>query len=122
MKVAFTPNGTSIYATSFSKYMDYLRQCGISIADHLAKLPQDDLRAVLQSILDSHLDAKLNEIKLEHPDVASLVARLVAEIDWTLASTASWECSCDVCTRGISRLVICVIYATYEVNQRVFQF
>jgi hypothetical protein len=91
MKVAFTPNGTSIYATSFSKYMDYLRQCGISVADHLAKLPQDDLRAVLQSILESHLDAKLNEIKLEHPDDARLVAHLVAEIDWTLASTASWE-------------------------------
>ncbi len=92
MKVAFTPNGTSIYATTFSKFSDCIRQFPeISIADHLAKLPQDDLRAVLQSILESHLDAKLNEIKLEHPDDARLVARLVAEIDWTLASTASWE-------------------------------
>jgi hypothetical protein len=87
-----TPNGTSIYATTFSKFSDCNRQFPeISIADHLAKLRQDDLLEVLECILESHLDAKLNEIKLEHPDDARLVAHLVAEIDWTLASTASWE-------------------------------
>jgi len=51
-----TRNGTSIYTTSFSKCMDYLRQFPeISIADHLAELPQNDL---LECILESHLDAR----------------------------------------------------------------
>lgn len=87
-----TPNGTSIFATPYSKCTDYIRQFPErSIADHLAKLPQDELFEALKCILDRHFDAKLNEIKLEHADVPSLVARLIAEIDWTQTSNESWN-------------------------------
>ena len=86
-----TPNGTSIYATPYSKLLDYLSQFpDLSIADHIAKQPQDDVFEALQCILERLFDAKLNEITLEHPDDARLVAHLVAEIDWTLAGTESW--------------------------------
>jgi hypothetical protein len=62
-----------------------------------------------ESILESHLDAKLNEIKLEHPDDARLVAHLVAEIDWTLASTASWEVLASMYAWDITFTYTCVI-------------
>jgi hypothetical protein len=55
-----TPNGTSIYATTFSKFSDCNRQFPeISIADHLAKLRQDDLRAVLRKYFGESLGCKI---------------------------------------------------------------
>ena len=108
-----TPNGTSIYAIVFSKFMDYFRQCGISVADLIAMEDDDDVIAALQCIWKKHCDSKVKEIILQNPDITSRVAAFVDEIDWTPANDVF-----DVLVETFSRRLISKYFSFLSYSPR----